>query len=63
METNYFGTLSMCRAFAPVLKNNGGGTIVNVLSILSLVNLPASGSYSVSKAAAYSMNQGIRAEL
>jgi NAD(P)-dependent dehydrogenase (short-subunit alcohol dehydrogenase family) len=59
METNYFGTLSMCRAFAPVLKNNGGGTIVNVLSILSLVNLPASGS----KAAAYSMNQGIRAEL
>ena len=63
METNYFGTLSMCRAFAPVLKNNGGGTIVNVLSILSLVNLPASGSYSVSKAAAYSMNQGVRAEL
>mgnify|MGYP006080253559 CR=1 FL=1 len=63
METNYFGTLSMCRAFAPVLKNNGGGTVVNILSILSLVNLPASGSYSVSKAAAYSMNQGVRAEL
>jgi len=63
METNYFGTLSMCRAFAPVLKNNGGGTIVNILSILSLVNLPASGSFSVSKAAAYSMNQGVRAEL
>lgn len=63
METNYFGTLSMCRAFAPVLNKNGGGAIVNVLSILSLVNLPASGSYSVSKAAAYSMNQGVRAEL
>lgn len=63
IETNYFGTLSMCRAFAPILKRNGGGTIVNVLSILSLVNLPASGSYSVSKAAAYSMNQGVRAEL
>jgi NAD(P)-dependent dehydrogenase (short-subunit alcohol dehydrogenase family) len=63
METNYFGTLSMCRAFAPILKSNGGGTIVNILSILSLVNLPASGSYSVSKAAAYSMNQGVRAEL
>ena len=63
METNYFGTLAMCRAFAPVLKNNGGGTVVNILSILSLVNLPASGSYSVSKAAAYSMNQGVRAEL
>jgi NAD(P)-dependent dehydrogenase (short-subunit alcohol dehydrogenase family) len=34
METNYFGTLSMCRAFAPVLAANGGGAIVNMLSFL-----------------------------
>lgn len=33
METNYFGTLSMCRAFAPVLAANGGGAIVNMLSV------------------------------
>jgi len=63
MEVNYFGTMAMCRAFAPTLKANGGGAIVNVLSILSKVNLPASGSYSASKAAAYSMTQGVRAEL
>jgi ABC-type oligopeptide transport system ATPase subunit/NAD(P)-dependent dehydrogenase (short-subunit alcohol dehydrogenase family) len=63
MEVNYFGTMAMCRAFASTLKANGGGAIVNVLSILSKVNLPASGSYSASKAAAYSMTQGVRAEL
>lgn len=63
MRVNYFGTLAAVRAFAPVLKANGGGAIVNVLSILGRVNLPAVGSYSASKAAAFSLTQGIRAEL
>jgi NAD(P)-dependent dehydrogenase (short-subunit alcohol dehydrogenase family) len=63
MRVNYFGTLAAVRAFAPVLKANGGGAIVNVLSILGRVNLPAAGSYSASKAAAFSLTQGIRGEL
>lgn len=63
MNVNYFGTLRMCRAFAPVLARNGGGAIVNVLSILSRVSMPNIGSYSASKAAAFSLTQGIRAEL
>jgi len=63
MRVNYFGTLQMCRAFAPILARNGGGAIVNVLSILSRVNLPTVGSYSASKAAALSLTQGIRGEL
>ena len=63
MRVNYFGTLQMCRAFASVLAHNGGGAIVNVLSILSRVNLPTVGSYSASKAAALSLTQGIRGEL
>jgi 2-keto-3-deoxy-L-rhamnonate aldolase RhmA/NAD(P)-dependent dehydrogenase (short-subunit alcohol dehydrogenase family) len=63
MEANYFGTLAMCRAFAPVLKGNGGGTIVNMLSILSHVNLPLMGSLCASKAAALSLTQAVRAEL
>lgn len=63
MEVNYFGTLSMCRAFAPILKVNNGGAIVNILSILAKVNVPLSGSYSASKAAALSLTQGIRAEV
>ena len=63
METNYFGTLAMCRAFAPVLKANGGGSIVNILSVLARVSLPLMGSLCASKAAALSMTQSIRAEL
>jgi ABC-type oligopeptide transport system ATPase subunit/NAD(P)-dependent dehydrogenase (short-subunit alcohol dehydrogenase family) len=63
IEVNYFGTLSMIRAFAPLLKANGGGCIVNMLSLTSRVNLPAMGSYAASKAAEFSMTQGIRAQL
>ena len=63
MEVNYFGTLAMCRAFAPILKKNGGGTIVNMLSILAHVNLPLMGSLCASKAAGLSLTQALRAEL
>jgi NAD(P)-dependent dehydrogenase (short-subunit alcohol dehydrogenase family) len=63
METNFFGTLAVCRAFAPVLKANGGGAIVNLLSIVARVNLPFMGSYCASKAASLSLTYGIRAEL
>ncbi|MBW4463544.1 MAG: SDR family oxidoreductase [Nodosilinea sp. WJT8-NPBG4] len=63
LEVNYFGTLTMCRAFAPVLKANGGGAIVNMLSILGRVNFPMNASYSASKGAGYILTQGVRAEL
>jgi NAD(P)-dependent dehydrogenase (short-subunit alcohol dehydrogenase family) len=63
MEVNYFGLLRMCRAFAPVLARNGGGTLINVLSILARVASPAVGSYSASKASALSLTQAVRAEL
>ncbi len=63
IEVNYFGTLAMCRAFAPILKTNGGGAIANVLSILARVTAPILGSYCASKAAALALTQGVRAEL
>ena len=63
METNYFGTLNLVRAFAPVLASNGGGAIVNMASIASYISFPILGSYSASKAAVHSLTQGIRAEL
>ncbi len=63
METNYFGTLSMCRSFAPILAKSEGSAILNVLSILARVNLPLMGSLCASKAAALSLTQGVRAEL
>ena len=63
METNYFGTLSMCRAFAPVLAANGGGALVNMLSVTSFYNNPLDASYGASKSAAWSMTNGVRTEL
>ena len=62
-EVNFWGYLAMCRAFAPVLAVNGGGAIVNILSEAARLNAPFVGAYSASKAAAWSMTQGVRAEL
>lgn len=63
MEVNYFGTLAVCRAFAPIMVTRGNGMIANVCSIIGLVNLPVNGTYCASKAAGHSLLQGLRAEL
>ncbi|MEK6210645.1 MAG: SDR family oxidoreductase [Pseudomonadota bacterium] len=62
-NTNFFGTFAVTRAFSPILGANGGGAIINMLSILGRVSLPAYGSYCASKAACLLMTQGVRAEL
>lgn len=62
-ETNFYGPLMLSQAFAPVLRANGGGGIVNVLSVLSWVSTPVLGGYSASKAAAWSLTNGLRQEL
>jgi NAD(P)-dependent dehydrogenase (short-subunit alcohol dehydrogenase family) len=63
METNYFGPLLLSRAFAPVLARNGGGAIVNLLSVLSWVAPPTAGTYSASKAAAWAFTNWLRTGL
>lgn len=63
LETNFFGHLLMARAFAPVLKANGGGALVNMLSALAWVSMQGSGAYSASKAAAWALTNGLRNEL
>ena len=63
MEVNYFGMLSMCRAFAPILARNGGGAIANVLSAGGIAAAPVMGGYSPSKFAARAATTCIRAEL
>lgn len=62
-ETNTFGVLSLSSAFAPILKTNGGGTIVNILSALSWVVAGTSGLYSATKAATWAITNGLRIEL
>ncbi|GAB4148628.1 MAG: SDR family oxidoreductase [Sphingomonadales bacterium] len=63
MDVNYFGTLAMCRAFAPVLGRNGGGSIINVLSVGGILAIPNMGGYSPSKFAAHALTTIVRAEL
>lgn len=60
MAINYDGTFSTIRAFVPILERNGGGQIVNVLSLLSLASTPPMTGYSASKAAAHSLTQALR---
>jgi NAD(P)-dependent dehydrogenase (short-subunit alcohol dehydrogenase family) len=63
MDTHYFGTLDVVRAFAPVLATNGGGAILNMLSALSWFSYDGSNAYSAAKAAEWSLTNGIRLEL
>ncbi|MGY2078972.1 SDR family oxidoreductase [Modestobacter sp. SYSU DS0657] len=63
MDTHYFGTLDVVRAFAPVLAANGGGAILNVLSALSWFSTDGANAYAAAKAAAWSLTNGVRLEL
>jgi len=63
MDTHFFGTLSVVRAFAPVMAANGGGTILNVLSALSWISFPDIGAYCAAKSAEWSMTNALRSQL
>lgn len=63
LDTNVWGILNVSRAFAPVLHANGGGALVNMLSVLSWLSRPHSATYSISKAAAWALTNGLRNDL
>jgi NAD(P)-dependent dehydrogenase (short-subunit alcohol dehydrogenase family) len=60
-ETNYFGAVRVAKAFAPILAENGGGALVDILSVLSWVG--GFGGYGDSKAAFWSATNSLRIEL
>jgi NAD(P)-dependent dehydrogenase (short-subunit alcohol dehydrogenase family) len=62
-ETNFFAMLRMSKAFAPILKANGGGGLLNVLSVASWMNGGELAAYSASKSAAWSLTNALRSEL
>jgi NAD(P)-dependent dehydrogenase (short-subunit alcohol dehydrogenase family) len=62
-ETNFYGVLNVSKAFAPVLKTNGGGALLNVLSVASWVNGGELAAYSASKSAAWALTNSLRHEL
>jgi NAD(P)-dependent dehydrogenase (short-subunit alcohol dehydrogenase family) len=62
-ETNFFGVLRMSKAFAPILAANGGGAILNVLSVASWLNRGQLAAYAASKSAAWSLTNSLRYEM
>jgi len=63
MDSNYYGTLAMIRAFAPVLKRNGGGTVLNVLSAAAWTTVDGNTAYAAAKSAEWGLTNGVRIEL
>jgi NAD(P)-dependent dehydrogenase (short-subunit alcohol dehydrogenase family) len=63
LEVNVFGTLRMIRAFAPALARNGGGAIVNVLSVVSWFTAPFNATYCASKHAELAVTDACRIQL
>jgi len=63
MNTHFFGTLAVTRAFAPQLAAGGGGAVLNVLSVLSWFTSPGNSAYSAAKSAEWSLTNALRQEL
>lgn len=63
MNINVAGLIRVAQSFAPVLKANGGGAFVQLNSVASLKCFSDFTAYSASKAAAYSVTQGLRDKL
>ena len=63
LEVNYFGLIRMSQAFAPVLAANGGGAILNILSVASWIARGGLSSYAATKSAAWSFTNALRVEM
>ena len=63
MDSNYYGTLAMIRAFAPILARNGGGAILNVLSAAAWATVDGNTAYAAAKSAQWGLTNGVRIEL
>ena len=63
MDTHFFGTLAVTRAFAPQLASHGSSAVLNILSALSWLSIPRSGAYCAAKSAEWSLTNALRLEL
>lgn len=63
ISTNVTGVLAVTREVIPVMKKNRSGVIVNISSVASYHGQPHLIAYSASKAAVYSISEGLRVEL
>ncbi|WP_116452211.1 SDR family oxidoreductase [Blastococcus litoris] len=63
LATNFLGPLAVTRAFVPQIEANGGGSVLNVLSVLAWVSFPGTGAYCAAKSAGWSMTNALRVQL
>ena len=63
MDVNVYGLIRVAQAFAPILKQNGGGGFVQLNSVVSLKSFVDFATYSASKAASYSITQALSSML
>jgi len=62
-ETNFFGALSAMQAVIPVMRQQGGGAIINISSVAGHIPLPYHGAYSASKFALNAIGKAATVEL
>jgi NAD(P)-dependent dehydrogenase (short-subunit alcohol dehydrogenase family) len=63
IDTHFFGTLALIRAFAPQLAAQESSAVLNILSALSWVTFPHTGAYCAAKSAEWSLTNALRLEL
>lgn len=62
-ETNFFGAVAAMQAVIPVMRQQGGGAIINISSVAGHVPLPFHASYSATKFALNAIGKAARIEL
>ena len=62
-ETNFFGALSAMQAVIPVMRQQGGGTIINISSVAGHIPVPFNASYSATKFALNAIGKAAGVEL
>lgn len=62
-DVNFFGALNLIQAVVPVMRDSGGGTIINMSSVAAELSIPFQSFYSATKAAVLSLSQALRSEV
>ena len=62
-ETNFFGAVAAMQAVIPVMRQQGGGTIINISSVAGHIPLPFHAGYSATKFALNAMGKAAGVEL
>ena len=63
VDINLLGVVRGCRVFAPLLRTQGGGQLVNIASMAGLVHMPQAAAYNATKASVVALSETLQLEL